>query len=187
MEIIELDIPGVFEVRLSPIRDDRGFFMRTYDADAMRAAGLHREWVQENRSHNARAGILRGLHFQFPPHAETKLVTCVRGEIFDVFVDLREGSDTFGRWGGLPLSETRNNMVFIPKGFAHGYCTLSEASDVLYKVDARYERQSEGGLLWSDPDIGVQWPMASPPLLSEKDMRAMKFTEFTAKHGSLTT
>ena len=123
MRIIEMDIPGVFEVRSAPIGDARGWFMRTYDAALMREAGLHRDWVQENRSRNERVGILRGLHFQFPPSAETKLVCCPLGEVFDVFVDLRAGSPTFGRWGSVVLSEAARNAVFIPKGFAPGYRT----------------------------------------------------------------
>ncbi len=185
LEIIELDIPGVFELRLTPITDDRGFFMRTYDADAMREAGLHREWVQENQSYNRQKGILRGLHFQFPPASETKLVRCVRGAIFDVYVDLRRGSGTFGRWGGIVLSEKEHNMVFIPRGFAHGYCTLSEESEVHYKVDSVYDRTREGGLSWSDPDLGIRWPLVGAPILSEKDHRAMSLKAFTAEHGAL--
>jgi dTDP-4-dehydrorhamnose 3,5-epimerase len=185
LEIVELNIPGVHEVRLSPIADERGFFMRTYDVAAMTEAGLHREWVQENESRNERKGVLRGLHFQFPPSAEAKLVWCVQGEVFDVYVDLRRGSPTLGRWGGVVLSEQERNMVFIPKGFAHGYCTLSEVSQVLYKVDSRYDRPSEGGVLWSDPDIGIDWRLSGPPLLSGKDRGAMTFREFIEKHGGL--
>lgn len=185
LEANELDIPGVFEIRLSPFTDERGFFMRTYDRAFMREAGLHREWVQENQSRNERKGIVRGLHFQFPPSAETKLVRCVNGEIFDVFVDLRAGWPTFGRWGGLLLSETKRNMVFIPPGFAHGYCTLSEVSDVLYKVDHVYDPTKEGGLHWSDDDIGIEWPLAGTPQLSEKDSAAMSLREFVACHGGL--
>lgn len=165
--------------------DDRGFFMRTYDRALMEEAGLHRDWVQENQSRNERKGIVRGLHFQFPPSAETKLVRCVNGEVFDVFVDLRSGRSTFGRWGAVVLSEAKRNMVFIPPGFAHGYCTLSEASDVLYKVDHVYDRTKEGGLLWSDGDIGIEWPVTGTPLLSEKDRGAMSLREFVAQHGGL--
>ena len=167
--------------------DDRGWFCESFNARTFASAVGALDFVQDNHSYSRSAGTLRGLHFQTPPHAQAKLVRCVRGAIWDVAVDLRHGSPTYGRHVTAVLSRENWRQVWIPTGFAHGYCTLSEASDVLYKVDARYERQSEGGLLWSDPDIGVQWPMASPPLLSEKDMRAMKFTEFTAKHGSLTT
>ena len=187
VEIVELNIPGVHEVRLSPIADARGFFMRTYDVAAMSEAGLHRDWVQENQSRSERKGILRGLHFQFPPSAETKLVRCVRGRVFDVYVDLRLGSPTLGRWGGLVLSEEDQNMVFIPKGFAHGYCTLSVVSEVLYKVDHPYDRSREGALLWSDPAIGIEWPMAGEPVLSEKDAKAMTLDAFISAHQALDT
>lgn len=185
MDIRELDIAGVFEIRLSPIADERGHFMRTYDTAAMRAAGLHREWAQENQSRNTRKGIVRGLHFQFPPAAEAKLVRCTLGEIFDVFVDLRRGSSTFGRWGGLRLSSGSNNLVFIPRGFAHGYCTLSELSEVQYKVDHAYDREREGGVLWNDPEIGITWPLEAPPLLSPKDHSAMTLARFRERHGGL--
>lgn len=185
LEINELNIPGVFELRFPAVKDDRGFFLRTYDKALFREAGLHRDWVQENRSRNQHKGILRGLHFQFPPCAETKLVQCVRGEVFDVFVDLRLGSPSFGQWGAVTLAENRHNMVYIPRGFAHGYCTLSEVSEVLYKVDSPYAPENEGGLLWSDPDIGIEWPLATSPLLSEKDRTTPTLQEFTAKHRGL--
>lgn len=185
VEVNELDIPGVFAIRLTPFTDERGFFMRTYDRALMKEAGLHRDWVQENQSRNERKGIVRGLHFQFPPSAETKLVRCVSGEIFDVFVDLRLGQPTFGKWGGLVLSAANRHMVFIPPGFAHGYCTLSEVSDVLYKVDSVYDRTKEGGLRWWDSDIGIEWPLTGTPLLSEKDRVAMSLREFVAEHGGL--
>ncbi|MDV7395195.1 dTDP-4-dehydrorhamnose 3,5-epimerase, partial [Arthrospira platensis SPKY1] len=107
--------------------------------------------------------------FQFPPFAETKLVRCIRGAVFDVFVDLRKDSPTFGQWDGLELSEANKKMIFIPRGFAHGFCTLSEESEVLYKVDNVYNREHEGGLLWSDPDLGIEWPLEGEPILSEKD------------------
>lgn len=185
MRITELGIPGVFEVRSAPIADARGWFMRTYDAALMHEAGLHREWVQENRSRNERAGILRGLHFQFPPAAETKFVSCPVGEVFDVFVDLRAGSPTFGRWGSVILSEAARNAVFIPKGFAHGYLTLSAASEVQYKVDSPYAPECESGLLWNDPDLSIAWPGNGEPLLSFKDSKAMTLAAFITAHGPL--
>lgn len=185
LRIIELDIAGVFELRLSPITDERGHFMRTYDVEAMREAGLHREWIQENQSHNRTRSIVRGLHFQFPPSAETKLVRCIRGEIFDVFVDLRKGSASFGRWGAVVLSESARNMVYIPRGFAHGYCTLSEVSDVLYKVDHAYDKPREGGICWSDPELGIPWPVENIPRLSARDQAAMSWREFVGIHGAL--
>lgn len=159
--------------------------MRTWDQELFRRAGLDRPWVQENQSRNDRSGIIRGLHFQFPPATETKLVRCVQGSIFDVYVDLRRGSPTFGRWGGSVLSEENHRMLFIPKGFAHGYCTLSVTSIVLYKVDHPYEPAREGGLLWNDPDLAIAWPMEQPPILSIKDGRNMSFRRFQEEYGGL--
>jgi dTDP-4-dehydrorhamnose 3,5-epimerase len=185
MEFKPRKLEGIFEIQLSPIRDERGFFMRSFDSALFRLAGLHCDWVQENHSRSERAGIIRGLHFQFPPFAETKLVRCVRGEIFDVFVDLRKDSPTFGRWDGLVLSEANKKMVFIPRGFAHGFCTLSEESEVLYKVDNVYNRDSEGGLLWSDSEIGIEWPLADKPIFSEKDARNMSLRQFIEKHKAI--
>ena len=159
--------------------------MRSFDASLFRQAGLEREWMQENHSRSERAGIIRGLHFQFPPYAETKLVRCVRGEVFDAFVDLRKGSPTFGQWDGLVLSETNKKMVFIPRGFAHGFCTMSEESEVLYKVDNVYHRDSEGGLLWNDPDIGIEWPLEGEPILSGKDGRNRNLRQFIEEHKAI--
>lgn len=168
MEFRELEISGLVEISLKPHTDDRGFFMRTFDRDEFRIHGLQREWVQENHSRSERKGIIRGLHFQVEPYAETKLVRCIRGEIFDVAVDLRKGSETFGRWQGIVLSEENRKMFFIPRGFAHGFCTLTDISEVVYKVDNYYSKEHERGLIWNDPDIGIDWPVKEP-ILSAKD------------------
>jgi dTDP-4-dehydrorhamnose 3,5-epimerase len=185
MNVTPRKLPGTFEVQLAPIRDERGFFMRAYDTALFEQAGLHRPWAQENHSRSERRGIIRGLHFQFPPFAETKLVRCVRGEIFDVFVDLRKDSPTFGQWDGLLLSETNKKMALIPRGFAHGFCTLSQESEVLYKVDNAYNRDHECGLLWRDEDLGIGWPLAGEPILSEKDSRNMTLRQFIQTHQAL--
>ena len=132
MEFKELDIDGLFEINLKPLVDERGFFMRAFDINEFKNHGLQREWVQENHSRSERKGIIRGLHFQVEPFTETKLVRCIRGEIFDVAVDLRKGSKTFGFCRGIILSEENKKMFLIPRGFAHGFCTLSEISEVLY-------------------------------------------------------
>jgi dTDP-4-dehydrorhamnose 3,5-epimerase len=186
VKIIKGNLEGIHILQLVPIEDERGSFMRTYDKTLMRDAGLAREWVQENRSRNKGAGIIRGLHFQFPPHAETKLVQCIRGEILDVFVDLRADSPTFGRWDSVVLSEENHKAVFIPKGFAHGYCTISEESEVSYKVDSAYAPNSEGGILWNDPDIAIPWPMkGGAARLSEKDGKHPTLKQFRAENGGL--
>ncbi len=184
MDITKRKLAGVFEIQLKPIRDERGFFMRAFDAGLFREAGLERPWQQENHSRSERKGIIRGLHFQFPPFAETKLVRCIRGAVWDVFVDLRHDSPTFGQWDGLELSEDNKKMVFIPRGFAHGFCTLTPESEVLYKVDNVYSREHEGGLLWSDPELAIDWPEPAP-FLSEKDNRNMTLAGFRQQHGAL--
>jgi dTDP-4-dehydrorhamnose 3,5-epimerase len=182
MEVIEdRHITGVFEIRLPARHDERGFFMRVYDEEIFKKNGLYRHWVQENHSRSEKKGIIRGLHFQFPPWAETKLIRCIRGAIFDVFVDLRRDSSQFGKWGSVELSEKKHNMVYIPRGFAHGFCTLSDESEVVYKVDNMYAPQAESGLLWNDPDLAIQWPVEHP-LLSEKDAHNLILKEFIQKH-----
>jgi dTDP-4-dehydrorhamnose 3,5-epimerase len=184
VEIIERKLPGVFEITPAPILDARGFFMRTYDIKTFQEAGIHREWRQENHSRSEQKGIIRGLHFQFPPFAEAKLVRCIRGAVLDVMVDLRKNSPTFGQWDALELSESNKKMILIPRGFAHGFCTLTDESEVLYKVDNIYQRDQEGGLLWNDPDVGIHWPVQNT-VLSEKDHRNMTLKYFCEHHGGL--
>jgi len=177
MEIKELELKGVFEIRLKPIEDERGFFMRVFDDKKFAHSGIDRNWVQENHSKSFQKGIIRGLHFQLPPFAETKLVRCIRGAVLDVFVDLRYGSETFGKYGSIELSETNKNMIFIPRGFAHGFCTLIEKTEILYKVDNYYSPAHELGLIWNDPDIKIKWPVKNPTL-SDKDKSNLTFQQF---------
>lgn len=143
--------------------------MRTYDSARFARLGLHREWVQENHSRSVKKGIIRGLHFQVEPFAETKLVRCILGEVFDVAVDMRPGSATFGQWTGLKLSAEKRNMIYIPRGFAHGFCTLSGESEVLYKVDNIYSPQHEVCIAWNDPHLAIPWPLEGEPIISDKD------------------
>jgi dTDP-4-dehydrorhamnose 3,5-epimerase len=184
MEIQELNIEGVYSITLKPRFDSRGFFMRTYDKEIMQGAGLQRDWLQENQSRSVKKNIVRGLHFQLPPHAETKLVRCTRGAILDVFADLREGSKTFGKWGSIELSDENHRYVFLPRGIAHGFCTLTDTSEVQYKVDNRYTSEFECGIVWNDPDLGIEWPFPNPEL-SEKDTSLMSLKTFIQKHNSL--
>lgn len=184
MVIKELKIKGVFEVVLDPHNDERGFFMRTYDQQIFSASGIDREWVQENHSRTEKKGIIRGLHFQLPPYAETKLIRCIRGSVYDVFVDLRKDSVTFGRWDSLELSEENKKMVFIPKGFAHGFCTLTEVSEVIYKVDSYYKPDTEEGIIWSDKTLKINWPL-DKPVLSVKDASLGSLEDFIKKHASI--
>ncbi len=143
--------------------DLRGFFSETYNEVAFRAIGVTNHFVQDNHALSHRAGTIRGLHFQIPPHAQAKLVRVLRGAIFDVAVDIRASSPHFGRFASAVLSAENGAQLFVPAGFAHGYCTLESDTEVLYKVDAGYSRDHERGLLWNDPTLGVPWPAAADP------------------------
>ena len=163
-----LAIPDVVLVEPRTIADNRGFFRETYKASAFAAHGIAATVVQENHSHSTR-GVLRGLHYQSAPHAQGKLVSVTVGEVFDVAVDLRRASPTFGRWVGATLSAENARLLWIPPGFAHGFCVLSDAADMLYKVThAEYAPQCDRGILWNDPAIGIAWPVVDPTL-SAKD------------------
>ena len=184
MEIKDYFIEGVKEIILSPHIDNRGFFMRTFDIDFFNNHGLSYKWVQENHSMSKEKGVIRGLHFQLPSYTETKLIRCVKGKIMDVFVDLRKGSSSFGKWGSIILSEGKKNMALIPRGFAHGFCTLTEKSEVLYKVDNFYSPKHERGLYWADDTLNIRWPV-NKPILSDKDKNNMSFIDFKSEIGGL--
>ena len=162
-----LQIPDVILIEPKRHGDDRGFFLETYKMSSFSANGIPQSFVQDNLSHSAR-GVLRGLHYQKHPQAQAKLVMPLRGRIFDVAVDIRQGSPFYGQWVGLELSSERFQMLYVPVGFAHGFCVLSEEADVLYKVTAEYAPDLDRGIAWNDPEIGIQWP-AVEPLLSPKD------------------
>lgn len=184
MKFTELKLKGVFEIDLEPIEDSRGFFMRTYDDALFKSLGLNQRWVQENHSYSKKRGTLRGLHFQFPPSAETKLVRAVGGEIFMVFVDIRKGSPTMGKWDGVVISITNHKMLYVPEGFALGMCTLTDDCTILYKMGNFYAPEKQGTIKWDDSDIGINWPVAGP-ILSEKDSKAGSFKEFVETYGGL--
>lgn len=166
MEVINLEIEEVKLVKPRVFPDARGFFMQTYHDEQYRDAGIDVRFVQDNWSRSAK-GVLRGLHYQLE-HAQDKLVFVVRGEIFDVAVDIRQGSPTFGKWVGQILSEDNKHQIFIPKGFAHGFCVLSREADVVYKCSDFYTPGDEYGIRWDDSDIGINWPLFDV-LVSEKD------------------
>ena len=174
----------VFEIILKPIEDERGSFIRTYDGNFFNLHGLPHKWVQENHSKTVHKGTVRGLHFQFPPFAETKLIRCLRGAILNVFIDLRKNSDTFGQWDAVELTEENNKLIYLPKGFANGFCILNDNSEILYKTDTFYNPDYEGRLRWDDPDLNIDWPFTEP-ILSEKDKNNMSFREFRKKYGAL--
>lgn len=163
-----LALPGLIQVEPPAFEDRRGVFMEAYKHSEFVAQGIP-AFVQDNLSWSVR-GTLRGLHYQKHPKAQGKLVTVLAGEIFDVGVDLREGSPTFKRWIGVTLSSQNRLMLYVPEGFAHGFCVLSEEAAVLYKVTAEYAPELDTGICWNDPELSVRWPVADP-LLSEKDAR----------------
>ncbi|WP_372426080.1 dTDP-4-dehydrorhamnose 3,5-epimerase [Salinarimonas chemoclinalis] len=168
MRIEETPLPGAFVITPEPIADARGFFARTVDRAAFAARGLSADFVQASVSFNARAGTLRGLHFQRDPHGEDKLIRVTMGAIHDVIVDLREGSPTRGRWHALRLDAASRAALWVPKGFAHGFVTLVDDTEVLYQMTTPYVPGAAAGLRWDDPSLGIDWPVADP-ILSERD------------------
>ncbi|MCV0399671.1 MAG: dTDP-4-dehydrorhamnose 3,5-epimerase [Nitrosarchaeum sp.] len=164
-----LRIPDVKLVTAKHFPDQRGFFMELFKESDFYENQITTRFVQDNFSHSAR-GVLRGLHYQKNPKAQAKLVVALRGEIFDVAVDIRKDSPTYGKWVGEILSDANHKLLYIPEGFAHGFCVLSETADVLYKVTEEYSVEHETGILWNDPDIGISWPV-DKPLLHEKDSK----------------
>jgi len=166
MRILKTSLPGVVIIEPRIFEDKRGFFTETYHRDRYMDVGINEIFVQDNLSHSIH-GILRGLHYQLR-HSQAKLIQVVRGAIFDVSVDIRQGSPCFSQWIGVHVSDENKRQVFLPKGFAHGFCVLSEEADVIYKCSDFYAPDDEEGILWSDPDIGIDWPITDP-LLSDKD------------------
>ena len=169
MEFEKTKIEGVLIIKPKVFGDNRGFFMETYNENDFKAQGLNYVFVQDNHSKSTK-GVLRGLHFQ-KKHPQTKLVRVIRGEVFDVAVDLRKGSKTYGKWVGEVLSEDNKKMLLIPKGFAHGFVVLSDEAEFVYKCDDVYHPEDEGGIAYSDPEIGIDWPIKDNLLLSEKDKK----------------
>ena len=168
MRFEELPLVGAFIVSPERHCDARGWFARTFCHDEFAAHGLIGDFAQCSASFNARSGTLRGMHFQCAPHAETKLVRCTRGAVFDVLLDLRRGSATFRCWHAVELSETNGVAVYIPAGIAHGFQSLTDASEVYYQITERYAPESSGGVRWDDRAFGIDWPI-HPPILSERD------------------
>lgn len=174
-----LAIPDV--VLITPVRhqDSRGYFAETYSAKAFADFGLAPVFVQDNESLSAPKGTLRGLHFQTPPFAQAKLVRAVKGAIFDVAVDIRKGSPTYGRWVGATLTAAKGEQLLVPHGFAHAFVTLEPDTLVNYKVDAVYSRPNDAGILWSDPDLAIDWPLeGAEPVLSDKDRALPRLKDY---------
>jgi dTDP-4-dehydrorhamnose 3,5-epimerase len=174
---VETEVPGVWRITIDRREDDRGYFARAYCRREFQAHGIRADFVQSNVSYNLRRGTLRGLHLQREPHAETKLVRCTRGAVYDVAVDLRQGSPTFARWTALELSAGDGQMLLVPVGCAHGYLTLADDTEVFYQVTEEYHPESETGLRWDDPTVAVLWPFP-PTTISPRDRGLPDLGEF---------
>jgi dTDP-4-dehydrorhamnose 3,5-epimerase len=182
MQIRRLELDGVLEIIPKRLGDSRGFFSETYSRRRMGDAGIDIDWVQDNQSFSADVGVLRGLHFQVAPFAQDKLVRVLRGSIFDVAVDLRRGSPTYGKWTSCVLSAREGNQLLVPVGFAHGFVTLEPDVEVLYKVSAPYAPERERGIRWNDPALGIAWPLEGrEPILSGKDASAPFLADIAAQ------
>lgn len=178
MEFIESPLKGVFVIKPKVFDDARGYFFESYNRDAFASAGLTMNFLQDNQSLSQK-GVLRGLHFQNNPHAQGKLVRVINGAVFDVAVDIRRSSSTYGKWFGMELNEKNKTMMYIPEGFAHGFVTLQDNTIFSYKCTNVYNKASEDCLLWNDPDIGIDWQLKDP-LLSEKDLQGKKIKNFVS-------
>lgn len=177
MKTTQTSLDGVLLIEPKRFGDARGFFAETYSARRYADASIPMAFVQDNHSLSAQVGTVRGLHFQAPPHAQDKLVRCGRGAIFDVAVDIRVGSPSFGKWVGFELSDENGAQLFVPAGFAHGFATLKPDSEIIYKCSEYYAPETEGAVRWDDPAIGVEWPLSGPPVLSGKDADAPLLAE----------
>jgi dTDP-4-dehydrorhamnose 3,5-epimerase len=178
MQVETTELPGVLILKPRVFEDARGFFLESYNRETLRSHGIDTVFVQDNHSRSAR-GTLRGLHYQLPPAGQVKLVRVVRGAIWDVAVDIRVGSPTFGRWVGAELSAENFRQLYIPVGFAHGFCVLSEEAEVLYKASHVYSPAFEQGIVWNDADLQIAWPLAEP-LLSERDRRLGTLADYVS-------
>ncbi|MBY0163299.1 dTDP-4-dehydrorhamnose 3,5-epimerase [Paenibacillus lautus] len=170
MNIIRLSLKDALVIEPKVHGDIRGFFMESYNDSLFKQQGITYNFIQDNQSLSAEAGVMRGLHYQLNPKAQTKLIRVLTGAIYDVIVDIRKSSPTFGQWVGVILSEHNKRQLLVPKGFAHGFCTLVPNTQVLYKVDEYYSPENDRGILWNDPALGIDWP-TSNPTLSDKDQR----------------
>ncbi len=180
MQVIETSIPGLYIIEPRVFRDERGFFFESYNALAMQKHGLPvYHFIQDNHARSETVGVLRGLHFQQPPAAQTKLVRVTRGRVYDVAVDLRKGSPTYGKWEAVELTADNFRQFLIPKGFAHGYMTLEPGSEFQYKVDAPYSPENDAGLIWNDPDLAIPWPL-NEAHLSAKDQELPRLQDFAS-------
>ena len=181
MNVEKLGLPGVLLLTPPRFGDARGWFSETFNAPKWKAAGIDVDFVQDNQSFSSIKGTLRGLHFQAPPHAQDKLVRCTRGRVWDVAVDFRTGSATFGQWVAAELTAEKGEQIFVPKGFLHGFVTLEANCEVSYKVSDVYAPDCDGGVIWNDPDLAIDWPIAEADVvLSDKDAQLPKLVDLTS-------
>jgi len=179
LKVESLAIQDVKLVTPARFGDDRGFFSETYNAQRFKDAGIEADFIQDNHSLSAQRGTVRGLHFQAPPFAQSKLVRVLRGTMLDVAVDVRKGSPTYGKWVSAELSAENGVQIFVPRGFLHGFVTLEPDTEIAYKVDNYYSKECDGAVLWNDPALGIDWGIpANEAVLSDKDAAAQSFAEF---------
>ena len=181
MQVEDTDIPGVQLLRPRLFYDPRGYFVETYNQQSARDLGLTASFVQDNQSLSVKRGTVRALHFQVPPKTQAKLVRVLRGSIYDVALDLRLGSPPYGRWTAMTLTAGGGEQLFVPRGFAHGFCTLEPDTEVAYKVDDYYAPESERGLAWNDPTLAITWPVVPEDVVvSDKDRKLGRFSDFVS-------
>jgi dTDP-4-dehydrorhamnose 3,5-epimerase len=181
MEVTELALPGVLLLRPRRFADARGYFVETYNQKTFADAGIAITFMQDNQSFSSAPGTVRALHFQLPPMAQAKLVRVLRGSVYDVAVDMRAGSATYGRWIAVELDAENGAQLFVPRGFAHGFCTLEPDTEVAYKVDNLYAADCDSGLAWNDPTLAIPWPVKPPDaVLSDKDRALGAFRDFVS-------
>jgi dTDP-4-dehydrorhamnose 3,5-epimerase len=181
MDIKTTKLPGVLILKPRRFADVRGYFAETYNAQLLRKSGIMVHFVQDNESFSLHKGTIRGLHFQLPPAAQAKLIRVLRGSVFDVAVDLRLESPTYGQWIAEQISAESGEQIFVPRGFGHGFCTLEPNTEVSYKVDSYYAPVSESGVIWNDPSLNIPWPVGlNEAILSEKDHKLGAFKDFVS-------
>lgn len=171
MVIHEMELEGVYLIKPDVFEDHRGFFIESYNRIRLAEHSIHDTFIQDNHSLSVEKGTLRGLHYQLKPRAQTKLIRVISGAVYDVVVDIRKNSPTYCQWIAVTLTAENHQQILVPKGFAHGFCTLEPNTQVVYKVDELYSREHERGFAWNDPDLNIPWPCNEPPILSDKDNR----------------
>jgi dTDP-4-dehydrorhamnose 3,5-epimerase len=178
MDFEKTKFDDAYLIKPQVFQDDRGFFLESYNELKFKEAAINTKFVQDNHSLSKEKGVLRGLHFQLPPHTQSKLVRVVAGSVYDVIVDLRKESETFGQWQGFELTAENFQMLYVPKGFAHGFRTLEENTEFLYKCDNLYAPDHDSGIVWYDSDLKIDWLIDGEPIVSEKDSKQQSFKEF---------